>query len=364
MEQSVWVNGLVQGLVGVLILGLIAVSLWVLEVPQRLRQAPQWLRSPTIQTFYQRVLQPHRLALQWTSLTVVLDAGLIALPLEGTVDRLEFCLGAVVAVQVAIVGIRVMNQWFDSYWLTLALAGDKSINSEFLLLARFVAQLSLALVTLIIFAETHTLNLVGLLASIGIGGVALAFASQKIVEQLLWSVVIYVDRPFDVGDYIHLPDRTLGKVEEVGWRSTKIRLSGKNTLSIIPNSHLAQVNIENLSRAQRVILMISLSFFEPMIDEEKALVRQLILDSTVDILGIDHSLTEVSFQAPPASANSRIKLEAQSLFFILGAAETSLELRRSLLAIARDNITQRLQSYDLIFEIQDKVVEVTQPMNI
>ncbi|MGA1283969.1 MAG: mechanosensitive ion channel family protein, partial [Prochlorothrix sp.] len=318
MEQSLWANWLIQILLGGLILGLTGLGLWVLEVPQRLQQMPQWFQSEATQTFYQQVLQPHRSALQWTSLSVGLDLALIALPLTGPVAQLEFVLGLVVALQVAIVGIRVVNQWFDSYGLTLALAEDKRINSEFLLLARFAAQLGLCLATLFIFAETHTLNLVGLLASIGIGGVALAFASQKIVEQLLWSVVIYIDRPFEVGDYIHLPDRTLGKVEEVGWRSTKIRLSGKNTLSIIPNSHLAQVNIENLSRAQRVILMIGLSFFEPMVDEEKALVRQLILESTVDILGIDHSLTEVSFQVPSEPESPRIKLKAQSLFFILG----------------------------------------------
>ncbi|MGA1473550.1 MAG: hypothetical protein ACO4AI_00035, partial [Prochlorothrix sp.] len=185
MAQSLWGQGWVQVFLGGATLAALGLGLWVLEVPKRLRQIPQWTQAAETQTFYQRVIQPHRSALQWTSLLVALDLGLIALPLVDSVARLEFCLGLVVAVQVAIVGSRVMNQWFDSYWLTLALAEDKRINSEFLILARFIAQVSLSLATLFIFAQTHTLNLVGLLASIGIGGVALAFASQKIVEQLL-----------------------------------------------------------------------------------------------------------------------------------------------------------------------------------
>ena len=108
------------------------------------------------------------------------------------------------------------------------------------------------------------------------------------IEQILWSVVLYIDQPFTVDDYIHLPDRTLGRVESVGWRSTKIRLSGKNTLMIVPNSNLAQVNIENLTRAERIISMVNLAFFRAMANEEKALIQQLILASTSDILGIDH----------------------------------------------------------------------------
>lgn len=354
---------LIQWGLGGIAIALGALGLWALRVPQWLRSLPEQSRSATVQTLYQQVFAPHRQELQWALMTGLGNLLLLRFPLDLPLKRVELGLAIVVTVQILVVGIKILNQWFDCYWLQNSLKDDKRINSELLLLGRFLAQFSFGLGVIIVFAQTHALNLVGIFASVGIGGVALAFASQKIVEQVLWSGVIYIDRPFDVGDYIHLPDRTLGKVEELGWRSTKIRLSGKNTLSIIPNSHLAQVNIENLSRAQRIILMINLSFFRSMADEEKALIRQLILESTTDIIGIDHTLTEINFQDCTES-DSAIQVQAQTVFFVLGAAETSLELRRSLLGIARDNIVQRLQACGITFEFQEQVLDVTQPMNI
>ena len=357
------VSLLMQGCFGLIAIGLGGLGLWSLGVPRLLRSLPDLQQSQTFQTLYQQVLLPHLLEARWVLINAAGNLFLLIVPLNSGLKRLELGVAIVVTLQILVLGIKLINQWFDCYWLPSNLQEDKRINSELLLLGRFLVQVSLGLGVIFVFAETHALNLVGLFASVGIGGVALAFASQKIVEQILWSGVIYIDRPFDVGDYIHLPDRTLGRVEELGWRSTKIRLSGKNTLAIIPNSALAQVNIENLSRAQRIILMINLSFFRTMADEEKALIRQLILNSTTDIIGIDHALTEISFE-DCIESDSPMQLQAKAIFFVLGAAETSIEIRRSLLGIARDNIVQGLQAYGITFEFQERVLDVTQPMNI
>ncbi len=54
----------------------------------------------------------------------------------------------------------------------------------------------------LIFAEIHQINLIGLFASLGIGGLAIAFAAQKTLEQLLGTVVLYLDRPYLPGEYI------------------------------------------------------------------------------------------------------------------------------------------------------------------
>lgn len=74
---------------------------------------------------------------------------------------------------------------------------------------------------------------------------------KKTLEQLLGGVVIYLDRPFVLDDYIGLPDGTFGRVESIGLRSTKIRVSGKGTLMVIPNSSLTQTNIENFTGAKK-----------------------------------------------------------------------------------------------------------------
>ena len=321
------------------------------------------LFSTEIKEIYQKVIKPHQLWLSWTSVFAVIDLIVLTFLAPPRLIFLEFPLGLLLALNTSVLGFKLITKLFDSYLLEVALKDERKINSELLALAEFLTKAVLVLMVVFLFAQTHQINLVGLVASLGVGGVAIAIASQKVIEQILWSVVLYIDQPFTVDDYIHLPDRTLGRVESVGWRSTKIRLSGKNTLMIVPNSNLAQFSIENLSRAGRVISMVTLTFFRAMSNEEKALIQQLILGSTSDILGIDHQLTQVSFQ-DLADKSGQNYIQAQVIFFILGATETSMELRKGLLEIARENIVKRLQNYGITFNFEESIVDVTQPMNI
>ena len=321
------------------------------------------LFSTEIKEIYQKVIQPNQLWLSWTIIFAIVDLTVLTIAAPTWLKFLEFPLGLLLAVNVAFLGFKLFTKLFDSYLLEVALKDERKINSELLALAEFVTKAAMVLMVVFLFAQTHQINLVGLVASLGVGGVAIAIASQKVIEQILWSVVLYIDQPFTVDDYIHLPDRTLGRVESVGWRSTKIRLSGKNTLMIVPNSNLAQFSIENLSRAGRVISMVNLTFFRAMSNEEKALIQQLILGSTGDILGIDHQLTQVTFQ-DLVDESGQNYIQAQVIFFILGATETSMELRKGLLEIARENIVKRLQSYGITFNFEESIVDVTQPMNI
>lgn len=319
--------------------------------------------SAEVKEIYQQVIKPQQFWVGWTTLLVGVDLVILTLPAPRWLIFLEFPLSLLLAANVSLLGFKLFTRLFDSYLLEVALKDDHKINSELLALAKFLAKAVIVLIVVFLFAQTHRINLVGLIASLGVGGVAIAFGSQKVIEQILWSVVLYIDQPFTVDDYIHLPDRTLGRVESVGWRSTKIRLSGKNTLMIVPNSNLAQVNIENLTRAERIISMVNLAFFRAMANEEKALIQQLILASTSDILGIDHQLTQVAFK-DLVDESGQNYIQAQIIFFILGTTETSMELRKGLLEIARENIVERLQNYGIVFKFEESVVDVTQPMNI
>lgn len=99
-------------------------------------------------------------------------------------------------------------------------------------------------------------------------------------------IVLYLDRPFVIDDYIGLPDGTFGRVESIGLRSTRIRTSGKGTVMIVPNSSLTQVNIENFTGAKKVMSILYLTFYRMLSSEDRALIRQVILDSTNGILGL------------------------------------------------------------------------------
>lgn len=311
----------------------------------------------------QKVLQPQRSRMIWVGALMSLDLFLLALPLPNWSDRLEFAFGMFVALNVCLLGFALFRQTFDVYLLELALQSKRKINSEILVLYRFLANSVILLTAVFVFAQVHQLHLVGLIASVGVGGIAIAFASQKILEQLLWSLVLYLDRPFVIDDYIHLPDRTLGRVESIGWRSTKVRLSGKGTLLIIPNSTLAQVSIENLTGAEKMISIINLIFFRRIPDEEKALIRQVILQSTRDIKGLDHKLTQVTFQDTTDDKGQEI-VRGRVNFFVLGSGDVSREVLSQLLEVARQNIAKKLKGYGIAFDFEEKTINIASPMNI
>ncbi|MFN7924924.1 MAG: mechanosensitive ion channel family protein [Bryobacteraceae bacterium] len=92
----------------------------------------------------------------------------------------------------------------------------------------------------------------GLLTTLGIGGIAIALAAQKTIENLIGGLTLVSDEVFRVGDACKLGDRT-GVIEDIGLRSTRVRTPERSELSI-PNGTLAAMNIENLSRRDRILI--------------------------------------------------------------------------------------------------------------
>lgn len=88
------------------------------------------------------------------------------------------------------------------------------------------------------------INVMSLIAGLGLGGLALALAAQDTAANFFGLITIFMDKPFKIGDWIKVTD-TEGFVEEVGFRSTKIR-TFYNSLITIPNSTIAKEKIDNM----------------------------------------------------------------------------------------------------------------------
>ena len=319
--------------------------------------------SANTRTVYTKILSPFQSWLLFITILAALDIVLLSASIPAWLKSIEIVLGLSVAVIVSWLGSRLFRQFFDIYLLDAALQSKRKINSEFLIIAKFIANSLIVLIVVFIFAQTHQINVFGLIASLGIGGLAVAFAAQKTLEQLLGGIVIFIDRPFVIDDYIGLPDGTFGRVESIGLRSTKIRTSGKGTLMIVPNSVITQINIENFTGAKKVISIIYLTFYRAIPNEEKAFITQVIIDSTSDIFGIDARSTEVNFSDVNLDGKTTIT-KAQVNFFILGSGEVSMDLRRQLLDIANQNITKQLKEYGIAFDLEDKMIDVDSPITI
>ncbi|MBZ5666560.1 MAG: mechanosensitive ion channel family protein [Acidobacteriia bacterium] len=94
-------------------------------------------------------------------------------------------------------------------------------------------------------------NLTTVLAGLGIGGIAIAFAAQKTLENLFGGISVLGDEVIRVGDFCRFGDR-VGTVEDISLRSTRIRTVERTELSI-PNGALATMNIENLTRRDKIL---------------------------------------------------------------------------------------------------------------
>jgi MscS family membrane protein len=143
-------------------------------------------------------------------------------------------------------------------------------------------------------------NVSTLLQGLGIGGLAFALAAQDTIANLFGSIVVAIDQPFKLGEWVKIGTST-GTVEDIGLRSTKIRLLDKS-LVIIPNKTVSSEAIVNLSRFthRRVEQVLSLTYdtTPEKMEEIVREIRQLIASEP----GVDATAVDVYFRDYSASS--------------------------------------------------------------
>ena len=111
-----------------------------------------------------------------------------------------------------------------------------------------LVRLSLIITGTLVALQTLGVSISGILAFGGIGGIAIGFAAKDLLANFFGAMMIYLDRPFAVGDWIRSPDKDIeGTVEDIGWRLTRIRRFDKRPL-YVPNAVFASIAVENPSR--------------------------------------------------------------------------------------------------------------------
>jgi MscS family membrane protein len=102
--------------------------------------------------------------------------------------------------------------------------------------------------TMLVILQTMGFSISGVLAFGGIGGIAVGFAAKDLLANFFGGLMLYLDRPFKIGDWIKSPDREIeGTVEHIGWRLTTIRSFAKRPI-YVPNSMFANIAVINPSR--------------------------------------------------------------------------------------------------------------------
>ena len=168
---------------------------------------------------------------------------------------------------------RILRELLRNVRRRALLAGRMGTESLMILGERI---LKVAIVVLAIFTVMGTLgfNLSAPLAGLGIGGIAIAFAAQKTLENLFGGVSILGDEVIRIGDTCRFGDR-VGTVEDISLRSTRIRTPDRTELSI-PNGSLATMNVENLSRRDKILFNTKLGLrYETSPDQMRYVLAQV-----------------------------------------------------------------------------------------
>lgn len=152
-----------------------------------------------------------------------------------------------VVAALALFALRFIGEYHDR-WLADRRAAGKRVDAT---AADAVAKLLRAatMITAVLVAmQSLGFSISGLLAFGGVGGLAVGLAARDLLANLFGGLTVYLDRPFSVGDWIRSPDKKIeGVVEQIGWRTTRIRTFSKRPL-YVPNSVFTTVVVENPSR--------------------------------------------------------------------------------------------------------------------
>ncbi|MDZ8241048.1 MAG: mechanosensitive ion channel family protein [Nostoc sp. ChiQUE01a] len=326
------------------------------------RFAPQQVAS-----IYNNLIDPIRNLFRITGSLILISFSLVWIVEYQSIYRfLSTIIDLAVIVSLAWLSSRLFRQFIRAYGIELVRKFGREVD-ELLLVFETLANVIIGFIAVLAFAQSQEFNLIGLLTGLGIGGLAVAFAAQKTLEQLLGTIVLYLDRPFVPGEYIRLqksqqiPEGLFGRVESIGIRSTKIRTAAKSTLSIIPNSILANLEIENITRGKKIMVLLYLDFLELLQEREQALVEQVIIESTNSLFGIDPGSTSITF----LNHNEEKQItRTRVTFFILGSSENSLQLRKRLLELANEKFSKQLVKNGIKFTMQEPTIYVESPVTI
>lgn len=118
-------------------------------------------------------------------------------------------------------------------------------------------KLVISFFSLMVMMQNWGIDITAFFAGLGVGGIAIALAGQKTIENLFGGAVLLLDRPVKIGDFCKFGS-FMGIVEEIGLRSTRVRTLDRTVITI-PNADFSQMQIENYKRRDQILLNLNLS---------------------------------------------------------------------------------------------------------
>ncbi|MDQ6956191.1 MAG: mechanosensitive ion channel family protein [Mariprofundaceae bacterium] len=204
------------------------------------------------------------------------------------------------AARLAVIALGSWFTWrlidgFSAYFSARAAHTHTALDDQLVPFMSKTLKIFLVFTLILVLAQNMGYSISGLIASLGIGGLAIAMAAKDTIANIFGSIMILVDRPFTIGDWIKTKEFE-GVVEEVGFRSTRIRTFAK-TLVNVPNSQLANMVIDNIDAMpkRRVKMRIGITYDTTPEQMQQAITS--IENVLKNHVGVDQTFSLVKFDA-------------------------------------------------------------------
>jgi MscS family membrane protein len=231
-------------------------------VIRRFAKASEKTRFALDDVLFKALLKPA----EWAMMLGGIFVALLIFPLPSEpVDIARFVDALMKGVAVSLViwfAIRMLDGLTD-VWAVKASSTETKLDDQLVPIVRRSGKAFLFIIGVVLVLQNMGYSVGSLLAGLGIGGVAFAMASKDTVANLFGSLVIFLDKPFQIGDWIEMGDLE-GTVEEVGLRTTRVRTFA-NSLITVPNLLFTTKSINNWSRMKkrRIKMTIGVTYDTP-----------------------------------------------------------------------------------------------------
>ena len=177
---------------------------------------------------------------------------------------------------------RFLNELVDRYLAqTISKRAKREVDDQIVVITKKLVRLVVWVVGLLLILSNFGYDIKTLLAGLGIGGLAVALASQNLVSNLIAGLIILTDRPFKIGNWVSFSGGS-GIVEDIGIRSTKIRATD-NSIIVVPNSKLIDEIIQNVPSKNKwkVSTTIGITYNTPVEKIKKAeeIIKNILLEN-------------------------------------------------------------------------------------
>jgi len=202
---------------------------------------------------------------------------------QSILDLIEHGISSLIIILVTYIVIVVFDISIDGWGKRMAERTKSSVDEQLLPIAHRFSRIFILIVGLLFILPVWGIQVGPLLASLGVVGVAIAFALQNTLGNIFGGISIILDKSVKVGDKIRLDNETMGTITDVGLRSTKIK-TWDGELITIPNGKLADSRILNFVQPQPSVRAVIDFGVEYGSDADK--VRKVVLETIKKLPGV------------------------------------------------------------------------------